>query len=93
MLFVFLVSEDTRVFLGHQMHVSVSLAREATTALKLELACVSFVNDEHDECCADSGATMHMLPDYACFVSYKSCKGKFVALGDHTQLPLSLIHI
>jgi hypothetical protein len=69
-------------------HVSVSLAREATNALQSKSACVSFVQDDHEEFCADSGATMHMLPDYACFVSYKSCKSEFVTLGDHTQLPI-----
>lgn len=69
-------------------HVSVSLAREAKLALEPPAACVSFVDSSHEECCADSGATKHMIPDYDAFASYKSCKNEFVTLGDTTQLPI-----
>ena len=39
-------------------------------------------------CCADSGATKHMFPDYATFVSYHKCSNKFVQLSDSTELPI-----
>eukprot|EP00956_Cyclotella_meneghiniana_P012317 scaffold17507_cov37-Cyclotella_meneghiniana.AAC.4 len=39
-------------------------------------------------CCADSGATRHMFPDYNTFVSYHPCHNKTVLLGDSTELPI-----
>lgn len=39
-------------------------------------------------CCADSGATRHMFPDYNTFVSYHKCTNKTVQLGDSTELPI-----
>lgn len=39
-------------------------------------------------CCADSGATRHMFPDYSTFVSYHKCYNKTVQLGDSTELPI-----
>jgi hypothetical protein len=69
-------------------HVSTTLAATAKLALSSPKSKVSFVNDDHEECCADSGATEHMIPDYKAFVSYKSCRGEFVTLGDTTKLPI-----
>ena len=34
------------------------------------------------ECCADSGTTQHMLPDYLTFISYHHCHNTFVTLRD-----------
>eukprot|EP00956_Cyclotella_meneghiniana_P031975 scaffold85846_cov40-Cyclotella_meneghiniana.AAC.3 len=39
-------------------------------------------------CCADSGATRHMFPDYKTFLSYHKCDNKYVELGDSTRLPI-----
>jgi transposase InsO family protein len=69
-------------------HVSSTLATTAKLALSSPQSKVSFVNDDHEECCADSGATEHMLPDYKAFVSYKSCQDEYVTLGDTTKLPI-----
>lgn len=52
------------------------------------LVFLSFVDSSHEECCADSGATKHMIPDYSAFTSYRFCKNKFITLGDTTQLPI-----
>lgn len=41
-----------------------------------------------DVCCADSGATRHMFPDYKTFLGYHPCRNKTVKLGDPTDLPI-----
>jgi hypothetical protein len=69
-------------------HVSASLASQAQAALSHPKAQISFTNAKHDECCANSGATEHMIPDYKAFTSYKRCTNKFVTLGDTTKLPI-----
>lgn len=58
-----------------------SLAYKAKLVLDSVQADVSFVNVSHEECCAESGATEHMIPDYKAFTSYKSCKNEFVTLS------------
>ena len=40
------------------------------------------------ECCADSGATKHMFPDYTTFISYRHVHHKVVTLGDGSPLPI-----
>jgi hypothetical protein len=67
-------------------HVSTSLASQAKAALSHPTAQISFINNSHDDCCADSGATEHMIPDYKAFTSYKRCTNEFVTLGDTTKL-------
>jgi hypothetical protein len=69
-------------------HVSTSLAEAAKIALASPQSKVSTVNSSHQECCADSGATEHMLNDYDAFVSYHPCKNEFVTLGDDTRLKI-----
>jgi hypothetical protein len=67
-------------------HVSTSLAAAAHLALQSSGSKISTINNSHQECCADSGATDHMLNDYKAFVSYRRCYDDFVTLGDDTQL-------
>jgi hypothetical protein len=69
-------------------HVSIKLADTAKKALSSPKAKISTIQHHHSECCADSGATEHMLPDYSAFVSYKRCHNETVTLGDRTQLPI-----
>jgi hypothetical protein len=69
-------------------HVSIKLADTAKKALSSPKAKISTIQHGHTECCADSGATEHMLPDYSAFVSYKRCHNESVTLGDETQLPI-----
>ncbi|KAL3775483.1 hypothetical protein ACHAWO_010596 [Cyclotella atomus] len=68
-------------------HVPVSPAQEAKLALDSPEACVSFVDSSHEECCTDSEATEHMIPDYAAFTFYKLCKNEFVTLGTLHNYP------
>eukprot|EP00956_Cyclotella_meneghiniana_P023356 scaffold45380_cov85-Cyclotella_meneghiniana.AAC.5 len=49
---------------------------------------VSKKSTDETYCCADSGATRHMFPDYNAFVSYHPCHNKTVELGDSTELPI-----
>jgi hypothetical protein len=69
-------------------HVPLKLADAAKKALLSPKAKISTIQHGHSECCADSGATEHMLPDYSAFVSYKKCHNESVTLGDETQLPI-----
>jgi len=44
---------------------------------------------EHEiECCADSGATKHMILDYSAFVSYHKCTNQMVKLADESVVPI-----
>jgi hypothetical protein len=70
------------------LHVSIKLADTAKKALLSPKAKISTIQHGHSECCADSGATEHMLPDCSAFVSYKRCHNESVTLGDETQLPI-----
>eukprot|EP00956_Cyclotella_meneghiniana_P032302 scaffold88129_cov23-Cyclotella_meneghiniana.AAC.1 len=76
---------------------SVASARRATTissvfstVAKDHLQHIKMSQKSADEayCCADSGATRHMFPDYKTFVSYHPCHNKTVLLGDSTELPI-----
>lgn len=49
---------------------------------------IHILSDEESECCADSGATHHMLNDYNTFVSYYPCKHRVVTLGNESTLPV-----
>jgi hypothetical protein len=69
-------------------HVSTSLAEAAKVALASPHSKVSSCNTSHQECCADSGATEHMLNDYDAFVSYHPCRNEYVTLGDDTKLKI-----
>jgi hypothetical protein len=40
------------------------------------------------ECCADTGATDHMLPDHSAFYIYHPCTNRYVTLGDDTRLKI-----
>jgi hypothetical protein len=68
-------------------HVSSSLALVATAALASPTAQISKpAKHPKKKCCADSGATDHMFPDRATFISYHPTPGKFIQLGDGTLL-------
>jgi len=51
-------------------------------------ACIFTCVGDDDDCCADSGATDMMLPDYGTFVSYHKCRNRVVVLGDDTEVPI-----
>jgi hypothetical protein len=69
-------------------HVSTSLAAAAHLALQTSGSKISTLNPSHQECCADSGTTEHMLNEYKAFVSYRQCHDEYVTLGDDTQLKI-----
>lgn len=54
-----------------------SIARDQLGTIK-----VAIKADDEATCCADSGATKHMFPDYDTFVSYHKCTNKYVQLGE-----------
>eukprot|EP00956_Cyclotella_meneghiniana_P017958 scaffold29652_cov22-Cyclotella_meneghiniana.AAC.1 len=60
-----------------------TIARE-----QLQHVQVSKKSTDETYCCADSGATRHMFPDYNTFVSYHPCHNITVQLGDSTELPI-----
>ena len=68
--------------------VTSSIGSFAASRLNSPEACVFASISEEDECCADSGATDIMLPDYKAFISYRKCFHRFAILGDNTKLPI-----
>ena len=65
-------------------HVTAPLLTAAKSMLKT--TALSVVLKDELNCCADSGATHHMLNDYAAFISYHPCQDEYVTLGDDTKL-------
>eukprot|EP00956_Cyclotella_meneghiniana_P005594 scaffold7180_cov50-Cyclotella_meneghiniana.AAC.3 len=59
------------------------IARRELRPMKIALK-----SEDEAVCCADSGATKHMFPDYNTFISYHKCHNKTVRLGDSTELPI-----
>ena len=68
-------------------HVSSHMAETARAILSSPQAVISRVR-EILNCCVDSGATHHMLNDYACFTSYTRCHNEYVTLGDETRVKI-----
>ena len=64
------------------------LATEAKHHINRTDKAIHVLSDEESECCADSGATHHMLNKYEAFVSYHPCKNRVVTLGDESTLPV-----
>ena len=60
-----------------------ALVRQEFTRMKIALR-----SDDEVECCADSGATKHMFPDYNTFISYRRVHNKVVTLGDGSLLQI-----
>ena len=68
--------------------VTSSIGKYAASKLNFPETCVfSYIND-NDNCCADSGATNVMLPDYYVFISYHKYFHCFAILDDSTKLPI-----
>ena len=69
-------------------HVSSKLSKIATAAFASPAgeASIAFYDPKDEECCADTGATDDMFPDFRTFVSYRPCSGRTVTLGDETTL-------
>lgn len=67
-------------------NVSKVLSTHATDALSSHKDSISTPVPSESECCADSGATDHMFPDYSTFTSYRLTPGCFIELGDGTRL-------
>ena len=68
--------------------VTPSIGSFAAAWLNSPDVCVFTSISNKDECCADSGATDIMLPDYNAFTSYHKCFHRFALLGDNTKLPI-----
>eukprot|EP00956_Cyclotella_meneghiniana_P014786 scaffold22287_cov36-Cyclotella_meneghiniana.AAC.1 len=91
----YFVREDEDKTNSSSTHYSYS-ARRATVSktfsdiARRELRTMKIALKTEDEavCCADSGATKHMFPDYSTFLSYHKCYNKTVRLGDSTELPI-----
>jgi hypothetical protein len=66
-------------------HISTALSATVQHHIKTNASSIAMLTDDA-ECCADTGATDHMLPDYAAFYSYHKCSNRFVTLGDDTKL-------
>ena len=45
-------------------------------------------NQKYTDCCADSGASEDMFPDYYTFNTYHRLTNHYVTLGDTTKLPI-----
>eukprot|EP00804_Cyclotella_cryptica_P021434 CCRYP_005776-RA/>CCRYP_005776-RA protein AED:0.13 eAED:0.00 QI:0/0/0/1/1/1/5/0/1584 len=92
----FLPLEDSNNAKSHSTSYPIAAARRTTvsstfsTIARQQLGKIKLALRHEDEalCCADSGATRHMFPDYNTFVSYHKCKHKTVKLGDSTELPI-----
>ena len=67
---------------------SSSIGQFAEHQLASPDACIFTYVGNDDDCCADSGATDVMLPDYGAFVSYHKCHNRVAVLGDDTELPI-----
>lgn len=67
-------------------NVSKVLSSIATTSLSKHQDSISKPLPNTQQCCADSGATDHMFPDYHAFTSYKRTPNCFIQLGDGTRL-------
>ena len=66
------------------------LSTVAARELQANPGCIfSPLPDSEDECCADSGATHVMLPDYKAFNSYRTQVGRTVTLGDKSTVPIA----
>eukprot|EP00956_Cyclotella_meneghiniana_P017367 scaffold28205_cov85-Cyclotella_meneghiniana.AAC.4 len=77
----YIVASANRAAVSHQFS---SIARHELNTIR-----VAIRSEDEAACCADSGATKHMFPDYNTFVSsYHKCSNKFVQLGDSTELPI-----
>jgi hypothetical protein len=68
-------------------YISSAISATVQHHIKNNAASIAMLTDDA-ECCADTGATDHMLPDYDAFYSYHKCSGRFVTLGDSTKLPI-----
>lgn len=68
--------------------LSAEISTLTETLLHSDTSKIGLYNDKDEECCADTGATDVMLPDYAAFVSYKRVYGQYALLGDDTKLKI-----
>eukprot|EP00804_Cyclotella_cryptica_P002397 CCRYP_004097-RA/>CCRYP_004097-RA protein AED:0.56 eAED:0.30 QI:0/-1/0/1/-1/1/1/0/629 len=92
----FVPLEDSHNPKTHSTSYPIASARRTTvsdtflTIARKQLRTIKLAIKHEDEaiCCADSGATRHMFPDYNTFISYHKCKNKTVKLGDSTELPI-----
>ena len=90
----YLVREDdnlntsTPYCIASARRTAVSSTFSAIARDRLQTIKVSVRAADEAVCCADSGATRHMFPDYTTFVSYHKCHNKTVKLGDSTELPI-----
>jgi hypothetical protein len=73
------------------LSISTELSTAAVNALTRSPNCVFApdYNDSSEECCADSGATHMMLPDYMAFNSYRKHSHRTVKLGDKSTLRIA----
>eukprot|EP00956_Cyclotella_meneghiniana_P012602 scaffold17913_cov36-Cyclotella_meneghiniana.AAC.1 len=67
---------------------NVSQTFSAIARRDLQTIKIAIKSQDEATCCADSGATKHMFPDYRTFLSYHKCTNKTVLLGDSTELPI-----
>ena len=49
---------------------------------------IAIYNRTEEACCADSGASEDMLPDYSTFRTYHHLHNRYSTLGDTTRLPI-----
>jgi hypothetical protein len=68
-------------------HISSAISSLVQEHLHKHSSSIAMLTDDA-ECCADTGATDHMLPDHSAFYSYHPCTGRYVTLGDDTRLKI-----
>ena len=49
---------------------------------------IAIYNSKDTACCADSGASEDMFPDYSTFKTYHHISNHYATLGDTTRLPI-----
>eukprot|EP00956_Cyclotella_meneghiniana_P028868 scaffold68397_cov20-Cyclotella_meneghiniana.AAC.1 len=81
-------TSSNNYIIAHARRAAVSTTFSSIAREELSTIRVALKSADEASCCADSGATKHMFPDYNTFVSYHKCTNKFVQLGDSTELPI-----